>query len=159
MPQALVQAHSEGDRCVTYNNPTLGLASQGDSKLASPQSRSQSALSWGPRPPAWISSDLGKRPAHPPPVHEANPGTLQPLPLAPSGPWSRSAEPSGSIPNSCGLVAILLHFLSCRSSFRTVRHCACAVSCGVNSRGPRGQLLRMRKHKAFPPLPPNTNPI
>lgn len=37
VPQAPVQARSEGDRCVADNNPTLGLASQGDGKLASPQ--------------------------------------------------------------------------------------------------------------------------
>lgn len=37
VPQAPAQTRSEGDRCVTDNNPTLGLASQGDGRLASPQ--------------------------------------------------------------------------------------------------------------------------
>lgn len=158
-----MQVRSEGDRCVTYNNHTLGLASQEDCKLASPQRLSQSAIPVSPRP------RVRAHPRRPPqsstggllspPAHQANPGTLQPLPLAPSGPWSRSADPSGSTPNGCGLVAILLHLFSCHSSFQAVKHGACAVHCAGKSRGPRGQRVRMRRRKALSPSPPNTNPF
>lgn len=162
MPQALVQARSEGDRCVTYNNPTLGLASQGDCKLASPQSRSQSALSWGSRPPAWISSDLGRRPAHP---HQLTRPTQAPFShylwppqargaglLSPRAPYPTAAVwwPYCSTSSAAAATSGLLDTAPAQYAAR------------VNSRGPRGQLLRMRKHKvlpSLPPLPPNTNPI
>lgn len=147
---------------MTYNNHTLGLASQEDCKLTSPQRLSQSAIPVSPRPgsrpPAQTSSVLDRRPALPP-AHQANPGTRQPLPLAPSGPWSRSADPSGSTLNGCGLVAILLHLFSCHSSFQTVKHCACAVHCAAKSRPPRGQSVRMRRRKTLSTSPPNTNPF
>lgn len=144
---------------MTYNNHTLGLAY---GKTASwlllsdcPSQRSQSApapvRAHPRRPPQSSTGGLLS-----PPAHQANPGTLQPLPLAPSGPWSRSADPSGSTLNGCGLVAILLHLLSCHSSFQTVKHCACAVHCAAKSRGPRGQSVRMRRRKTLSTSPPNT---